>query len=85
MEGGGGADARAAWPGRRRTAESTAMRGPRRLLCALALALLGAARARAPLCPAPCGCHGDGDRRVDCAGRALAAVPAGLGAFTRAL
>ncbi|KAM6173008.1 leucine-rich repeat-containing G-protein coupled receptor 4 isoform 2-T2 [Erethizon dorsatum] len=61
------------------------MRGPRRLLCALALALLGAARARAPLCPAPCGCHGDGDRRVDCAGRALAAVPAGLGVFTRAL
>nr|XP_013002706.1 LOW QUALITY PROTEIN: leucine-rich repeat-containing G-protein coupled receptor 4 [Cavia porcellus] len=58
---------------------------PRRLLCALALALLGAARARAPLCPVPCGCHGDGDRRVDCAGRALAAVLAGLGAFTAAL
>ncbi|XP_058662252.1 leucine-rich repeat-containing G-protein coupled receptor 4 isoform X2 [Ammospiza caudacuta] len=36
-----------------------------------------------PPCPAPCSC--DGDRGVDCSGRGLAAVPAGLSAFTHAL
>lgn len=59
-----------------------------RLLCLLALGLRGSAEpsgaAPAPaLCAAPCSC--DGDRRVDCSGKGLTAVPEGLSAFTLAL
>uniref|UniRef100_A0A8C8ZU15 Leucine-rich repeat-containing G-protein coupled receptor 4 n=1 Tax=Prolemur simus TaxID=1328070 RepID=A0A8C8ZU15_PROSS len=62
------------------------MPGPLGLLCFLALGLLGSAGpsgAAPPLCAAPCSC--DGDRRVDCSGKGLAAVPEGLSAFTQAL
>lgn len=62
------------------------MPGPLRLLCFLALGLLGSAGpsgAAPPLCAAPCSC--DGDRRVDCSGKGLTAVPDGLSAFTQAL
>lgn len=63
------------------------MPGPLRLLCLLALGLRGSAEpsgaAPPPLCSAPCSC--DGDRRVDCSGKGLAAVPEGLSAFTLAL
>ncbi|CAK6449295.1 unnamed protein product [Pipistrellus nathusii] len=59
-----------------------------RLLCLLALGLRGSAEpsgaAPAPAqCAAPCSC--DGDRRVDCSGKGLTAVPEGLSAFTLAL
>uniref|UniRef100_A0A8C0L1S3 Leucine-rich repeat-containing G-protein coupled receptor 4 n=1 Tax=Canis lupus dingo TaxID=286419 RepID=A0A8C0L1S3_CANLU len=62
------------------------MPGPLGLLCLLALGLRGAAEpsgAAPPLCAAPCSC--DGDRRVDCSGKGLTAVPEGLSAFTQAL
>ncbi|XP_021520775.1 leucine-rich repeat-containing G-protein coupled receptor 4 [Aotus nancymaae] len=62
------------------------MPGPLGLLCFLALGLLGSAGpsgAAPPLCAAPCSC--DGDRRVDCSGKGLTAVPEGLSAFTQAL
>ncbi|XP_027434221.1 leucine-rich repeat-containing G-protein coupled receptor 4 isoform X2 [Callorhinus ursinus] len=62
------------------------MPGPLGLLCFLALGLRGSAEpsgAAPPLCAAPCSC--DGDRRVDCSGKGLTAVPEGLSAFTQAL
>lgn len=71
---------------RRARAAAAAMPGPLRLLCFFALGLLGSAGpsgAAPPLCAAPCSC--DGDRRVDCSGKGLTAVPEGLSAFTQAL
>ncbi|XP_060032648.1 leucine-rich repeat-containing G-protein coupled receptor 4 isoform X2 [Erinaceus europaeus] len=62
------------------------MPGPLGLLCFFALGLRGSAEpsgAAPPLCAAPCSC--DGDRRVDCSGKGLTAVPEGLSAFTLAL
>ncbi|XP_058402145.1 leucine-rich repeat-containing G-protein coupled receptor 4 isoform X3 [Diceros bicornis minor] len=62
------------------------MPGPLGLLCLLALGLRGAAEpsgAAPPPCAPPCSC--DGDRRVDCSGKGLTAVPEGLSAFTQAL
>ncbi|XP_054441953.1 leucine-rich repeat-containing G-protein coupled receptor 4 [Pteronotus mesoamericanus] len=62
------------------------MPGPLGLLCFLALGLRGSTEpsgAAPPLCAAPCSC--DGDRRVDCSGKGLTAVPEGLSAFTLAL
>uniref|UniRef100_A0A5F5Q0L7 Leucine-rich repeat-containing G-protein coupled receptor 4 n=1 Tax=Equus caballus TaxID=9796 RepID=A0A5F5Q0L7_HORSE len=62
------------------------MPGPLPLLCLLALGLRGAAEpsgAAPPPCAPPCSC--DGDRRVDCSGKGLTAVPEGLSAFTQAL
>lgn len=84
--------------GRRRRAEraaprerparvaAAAMPGPLGLLCFLALGLRCSAEpsgAAPPLCAAPCSC--DGDRRVDCSGKGLTAVPEGLSAFTQLL
>uniref|UniRef100_A0A452GBK2 Leucine-rich repeat-containing G-protein coupled receptor 4 n=1 Tax=Capra hircus TaxID=9925 RepID=A0A452GBK2_CAPHI len=60
------------------------MPGPLGLLCFFALGLRGSAEpsgAAPPLCAAPCSC--DGDRRVDCSGKGLTAVPEGLSAFTQ--
>lgn len=77
---GGGVEGRG---GRR---ERAAMPGPLPLLCLLALGLRGAAEpsgAAPPPCAPPCSC--DGDRRVDCSGKGLTAVPEGLSAFTQAL
>uniref|UniRef100_A0AC11BBE2 Leucine rich repeat containing G protein-coupled receptor 4 n=1 Tax=Ovis aries TaxID=9940 RepID=A0AC11BBE2_SHEEP len=62
------------------------MPGPLGLLCFLALGLRCSAEpsgAAPPLCAAPCSC--DGDRRVDCSGKGLTAVPEGLSAFTQLL
>ncbi|XP_048216093.1 leucine-rich repeat-containing G-protein coupled receptor 4 [Perognathus longimembris pacificus] len=62
------------------------MPGPLGPLCFFALGLLGSAGpsgAAPPHCAAPCSC--DGDRRVDCSGKGLTAVPEGLSAFTQAL
>lgn len=84
-EGSGGAPSEGA-AGEAGAEAIAAMPGPLGLLCFLALGLRGSGEpsgAAPSLCAAPCSC--DGDRRVDCSGKGLTAVPEGLSAFTLAL